>query len=69
MPGLEGSDGANHRLGLRTPRVVSSTLDRVVWNAELVRGDLGTAVQQLKQKSGKGLVVAGVKLPSLEPTC
>jgi len=29
--------------------VVSSTLDRVDWNAELVRGDLGTAVQQLKQ--------------------
>jgi dihydrofolate reductase len=29
--------------------VVSSTLDRVDWNAELVRGDLGKAVQQLKQ--------------------
>ena len=28
--------------------VVSSTLDRVDWNAELVRGDLRTAVQQLK---------------------
>src|SRR6185369_8996265 len=27
--------------------VVSSTLDRIDWNAELVRGDLGTAVQQL----------------------
>ena len=35
--------------------VVSSTLDRVDWNAELVRGDLGKAVQQLKQESGKGL--------------
>jgi dihydrofolate reductase len=43
--------------------VVSSTLDRVDWNAELVRGDLGTAVQQLKRESGKGLLVAGVKLP------
>ncbi|HMF42755.1 MAG TPA: dihydrofolate reductase family protein [Polyangia bacterium] len=43
--------------------VVSSTLDRVDWNAELLRGDLATAVQQLKQKSGKGLLVAGVKLP------
>ena len=43
--------------------VVSSTLDRVDWNAELVRGDLGKAVQQLKQESGKGLFVAGVKLP------
>ena len=43
--------------------VVSSTLNRVDWNAELVRGDLGKAVQQLKRESGKGLFVAGVKLP------
>jgi dihydrofolate reductase len=43
--------------------VVSNTLDRVDWNAELLRGDLGTAVQQLKQESGKGLFVGGVKLP------
>ena len=43
--------------------VVSSTLDRVDWNAELVRGDLGNAVQQLKRESGKGLLVGGVKLP------
>jgi dihydrofolate reductase len=43
--------------------VVSSTLDRVDWNAELVRGDLATAVQQLKQEAGTGLFVGGVKLP------
>jgi dihydrofolate reductase len=43
--------------------VVSSTLDRVDWNAELVRGDLGKAVQQLKQRAGTGLGVGGVKLP------
>ena len=43
--------------------VVSSTLDRVDWNAELVRGDLGEAVQELKRESGKGLFVGGVKLP------
>jgi dihydrofolate reductase len=43
--------------------VVSSTLDRVDWNAELVRGDLGEAVQQLKQEAGKGLFVGGVTLP------
>jgi dihydrofolate reductase len=43
--------------------VVSSTLDRVDWNAELVRGDLGKAVQQLKRESGKGLFVGGVTLP------
>jgi dihydrofolate reductase len=43
--------------------VVSSTLDRVDWNAELVRGDLGTAVQRLKNESGSGLLVGGVTLP------
>jgi dihydrofolate reductase len=43
--------------------VVSSTLDRVDWNAELVRGDLGQAIEQLKRESGKGLFVGGVKLP------
>ena len=43
--------------------VVSSTLNRVDWNAELVRGDLGTAVQDLKRESGRGLLVGGVKLP------
>ena len=43
--------------------VVSSTLKRVDWNAELVRGDLAKAVQQLKRESGKGLFVGGVQLP------
>lgn len=43
--------------------VVSSTLDQVDWNAELVRGDLEHAIQQLKRESGKGLFVGGVKLP------
>jgi dihydrofolate reductase len=43
--------------------VVSSTLDRVDWNAELVRGDLEKAVQQLKREPGKGLFTGGVTLP------
>jgi len=43
--------------------VVSSTLDQVDWNAELLRGDLALAVQQLKQQPGRGLAVAGVRLP------
>src|SRR5204863_1769757 len=43
--------------------VVSSTLDRVDWNAELVRGDLEKAVQQLKQEPGKGLFTGGMTLP------
>lgn len=43
--------------------VVSSTLNRVDWNAELVRGDLGEAVLELKQKPGKALFTGGVTLP------
>jgi len=43
--------------------VVSSTLKRVDWNAELVRGDLAKSVSQLKRESGKGLFTGGVKLP------
>jgi dihydrofolate reductase len=42
--------------------VVSSTLSRVDWNAEIVRGDLGEAVRRLKQEPGNGLFVGGVKL-------
>jgi dihydrofolate reductase len=43
--------------------VMSSTLEQVDWNAELVHGDLSETVQQLKQESGKGLYVGGVMLP------
>ena len=43
--------------------VVSRTLERVDWNAELVRGDLADAVVRLKQESRRGLFVGGVKLP------
>jgi dihydrofolate reductase len=43
--------------------VVSSTLSSVDWNAELVRGDLGHAVQRLKEEPGGGLAVGGVTLP------
>jgi dihydrofolate reductase len=43
--------------------VVSSTLDRVDWIAELLRGGLGKAVEQLKREPGNGLFVGGVKLP------
>ncbi len=43
--------------------VVSGTLDQVDWNAELVQGDLETAVQQLKREPGKGVFVGGVTLP------
>jgi dihydrofolate reductase len=43
--------------------VVSTTLQQVDWNAELVRGDLAQAVQRLKEQPGKGLFTGGLKLP------
>lgn len=55
-PFAEAIDGAKKH-------VVSSTLDVVDWNAEVVRGDLGTAVRRLKEEPGKGLWVGGVTLP------
>jgi dihydrofolate reductase len=43
--------------------VVSSTLDHVDWNAELLRGDLEESVRRLKEEPGDGLFVGGVQLP------
>jgi dihydrofolate reductase len=43
--------------------VVSNTLEQVDWNAELIHGDLGQAVQELKREPGNGLLVGGVTLP------
>ncbi len=43
--------------------VVSSTLSSVDWNAELVQGDLATAVQALKDQPGDGIALGGVTLP------
>lgn len=43
--------------------VVSTTLDHVDWNAELLRGDLATAVRELKRQPGEGLLTGGVTLP------
>jgi dihydrofolate reductase len=62
-PGPDSTDPFARTIDAAKKYVVSSTLKRVDWNAELVRGDLGKAVQQLKQEPGKGLYVGGVKLP------
>ena len=43
--------------------VVSTTLEQVDWNAELVHGELGPAVEQIKRESGKGVLAGGVKVP------
>jgi dihydrofolate reductase len=41
---------------------VSTTLDHVDWNAELIRGDVGKAVEELKRQPGNELAVSGTKL-------
>jgi dihydrofolate reductase len=56
IPFAESIDG-------KKKHVVSSTLDDVDWNAELVRGDLGDAVRRLKEEPGGPLSVGGVTLP------
>ena len=43
--------------------VVSTTLEKVDWNAELLRGDLGTSVRKLKEAPGRGIFTGGVTLP------
>jgi dihydrofolate reductase len=43
--------------------VASSTLQHVDWNAELVQGDLGTFVRQLKREPGRGILTGGLMLP------
>jgi dihydrofolate reductase len=60
---LEAMDSFARTIDAAKKYVVSSTLQQVDWNAELVRGDLATAVQQLKQTPGKGLLVGGLQLP------
>lgn len=52
-----------HVIDPKKKYVVSSTLGSVDWNAELVRGDLATAVQSLKRQTGRGLLTGGVQLP------
>ena len=56
LPFAEAIDGAKKY-------VVSSTLSEVDWNTESLHGDLGSAVQQLKEEPGESLWVGGVTLP------
>jgi dihydrofolate reductase len=56
IPFAETMDGAKKY-------VVSNTLDHVDWNSELIRGDLGAAVRQIKEAPGEGVFVGGVTLP------
>ncbi|KQR54055.1 deaminase [Leifsonia sp. Leaf336] len=55
-PFAEAIDGAKKY-------VVSTTLSAVDWNAALLDGDVGRAVELLKEEPGEGLYVGGVTLP------
>ena len=59
----EWMEGFAQTINAAKKYVVSSTQTQVDWNAELVRGELGPAVRQLKRDSGKGLFMGGVALP------
>ncbi|GAA2694860.1 MULTISPECIES: dihydrofolate reductase family protein [Actinosynnema] len=61
--GATGEDPFARTIHDARKHVVSSTLERVDWNAELVRGDLADAVRELKDEPGNGLLVGGVALP------
>ncbi len=43
--------------------VISSTLKNPDWNAEVIKSDIGPAIERLKQTPGNGLFVGGVTLP------
>jgi dihydrofolate reductase len=60
----EGHIAFARSIGAAKKHVVSSSLPEVGWNAELVQGDLATAVRRLKAEPGRGLFVGGVTLPS-----
>jgi dihydrofolate reductase len=53
------------RIWRRMPKVVfSKTLERVEWNARLVREDVAGEISRLKQQPGKDLEVSGADLAS-----
>ena len=52
-----------HAIAATKKHVVSSTLQQVDWNAELVRGGLEQTVRALKAQPGRGIVTGGVTLP------
>lgn len=58
----EGMEAFAQTISPAKKYVVSSTLKQVDWNAELVRGDLGDAVRQIKD-STNALFVGGLQLP------
>lgn len=53
-----------HTIDVAKKYVVSSKLDHVDWNSELVRGNLEDEVRKLKAMPGKGLGTGGVTLPT-----
>jgi dihydrofolate reductase len=59
----ESLDPFARTIDLMRKYVVSSTLENVDWNSELIRDDLRQSILTLKQQPGKGLLTGGVTLP------
>ncbi len=58
----EGAIAFAETIDAAPKHVVSTTLERVDWNAELVTGDLATAVRALKDQPGEGIATGGLTL-------
>jgi dihydrofolate reductase len=58
-PEVTGLGGLADRMNTMEKFVVSRTLNKVGWNATLLRGDVAEAVRELKEQPGQGLVVVG----------
>jgi dihydrofolate reductase len=63
VPRPEWMEGFANTINAAKKYVVSSTIEHVDWNSQVVRGDLYEAVQQLKRGPGNGVLVGGVTLP------
>ncbi|WP_438352159.1 dihydrofolate reductase family protein [Microbacterium sp. CJ88] len=60
----EASRGFARTIDRARKHVVSRTLTEVDWNAELLDGDLGDAVRELKARPGGDILTGGVMLPT-----
>ncbi len=58
-PTVTGLAGLADRMNEMEKFVVSRTINKVAWNATLLRGDVAEAVGELKGQPGHGLLVVG----------
>lgn len=58
-PTIRDDIGFADRINAMAKYVASTTLRKVAWNAELLKGNLSSAIAELKGESGNGVVVVG----------